>query len=103
MLDYVNKYGESWKRIVEELNDLGSVNKRTATNVKDKYKSLGCSNSNTRNIGPWSIKEAIELFKTVCLATEAPEKIFKDDIEVTYDTENDKELFKINDRKIVVY
>ena len=61
MLDYVNKYGESWKRIVEELNDLGSVNKRTATNVKDKYKSLGCSNSNTRNIGPWSIKEAIEL------------------------------------------
>ena len=103
LLEYVNRFGESWKRIADELNDLGSVNKRTATNVKDKYKSLGSTSSNTRNIGPWSIKEAIQLFNTVCLATEAPEKIFKEGVEVIYEEENKKELFKIEDKTIVIY
>ena len=64
---------------------------------------MGSSTSNCRNIGPWSIKEAIELFKTVCLATEAPEKVFKEDVQIIYDESNAQELLRVKDSKITIY
>ena len=108
LLKLVVKYGESWKMIAATLNEEGGdIKKRTATNVKDKYKQLGAENAVQRNLGPWSLKEAMRLFENVCLATEAPSQINKKSIELVYEEQSNTsgKRMKIDEEngKIIVY
>ena len=43
--------------------------RRTAENVKDKFKQLGGDNADDRVSSPWSLQETIELIKSVERAT----------------------------------
>ena len=78
---------------------------RTAGNVKDKFKQLGGEHAVQRNVGPWSIQEALMLVQLVIKATEG--RILKKSRELVFsqNKEQREERFKFNQEtgKVTIY
>ena len=51
-------------------DDQGRKFGRTPENIKDKWKQLGGDNSYYRKKGPWSLEEALELLKAICISNQ---------------------------------
>ena len=65
----VRIHGRSWKIVALKMAESGARG-RTAENVKDKFKQMGdCAAPVERNLGPWTLKEGVSLFESVCKAT----------------------------------
>ena len=107
LLALVDKHGKTWKDIANQLNEMGGdTKKRTAMNVKDKYKQLGADNALQRNTGPWSLKEAVRLLENVCYATQT-KSILRESIELVFKEKSKKssKRLKIDEEagKITIY
>jgi len=69
LVELIEQEGQKWLEISRILN-LENETKRTAANVKDKWKQLGGDNWQLRNKGPWTLEEGLELVNFVCAATD---------------------------------
>lgn len=71
LLDAQSQLGNSWKSIATLLNNMfdSEDRRRTAENVKDKFKSMGGENAADRVVGSWSLQETIQMIKCVERAT----------------------------------
>lgn len=64
----VNRDGTLWQELAEDFNR-DSETSRTPANLKDKWKQMGADNFASRLKGPWSLEEALKMFRLVCTAT----------------------------------
>lgn len=94
----VSKHGNAWQAVASQFNQLVSdpARTRTAGNVKDKFKQLGGEYAVQRNVGPWSIQEALMLVQLVIKATDG--RILKKSRELVFsqNKEQKEERFKFN-------
>lgn len=104
LVELVKERGHAWKDIAQIINFRSERGNdevdvrfgRTPENVKDKWKQLGGDNINYRKRGPWTIKEAIELFQAICKATDA--KLIKGRKDIHYLFEEEQQ----NRRRVVI-
>ena len=101
LVKLVGARGYAWKEITEEFNS-EFENKRTSGNIKDKWKQIGSENASTRVKGPWSLSEAITMFKTVCEAIGASEILRKSTKVVFLPGEGTKRFEKVG-KEIRIY
>ena len=69
MKELVRDHGTAWKELTAAFNEAHPDSRRTSGNLKDKWKQMGADNAAKRRVGPWSLKEGLELLDLVCRAT----------------------------------
>jgi hypothetical protein len=91
----------AWKEITVLFNEANPNSRRTSGNIKDKWKQMGAENAAKRRVGPWSLKEGLELLDLVCKATDA--NIMKGSIEVVFKEGESSKRFEVTEGEVVIY